>query len=509
MKSFRIGAREVGGDAPVFFVAELSANHGGKLEIALETIERAAKCGADAIKIQTYTPDTLTLRSSAERFVVKTKNEWSGRTLHDLYAEAMTPWEWHEALRDCAAASGIALFSTPFDATAVDFLERLAMPAHKIASFEIVDLPLVERTARTGKPIIISTGMASFEEIEAAVKVCREAGNDQIALLRCVSAYPARPESMGLASLPALASLGCVVGLSDHTRDPVAAITAVALGAKVVEKHVILRRELGGPDAFFSLEPEELKATIDAIRTAEAAIGRPRFGPAEEELPSLAFRRSLFVARDVPEGKALDADDVRSVRPAGGMPARELPAVLGCVAATNLRAGEPLAPEMIGARQGLGTLRLRPATSDDAAELLRWRNDAQTRAMSVARGPVEPSQHAAWLAAALRSADRRLYVAEDGGPVGQIRLDRCGPGAFEVSVTVAPEARGRGLAATMLRAAEETALALGASLLTAWIRLENEASTRAFKRAGYHGFARRERDGEPFVFCERRVRAYA
>ena len=234
MKTLRIGTREVGEGRPVYIVAELSANHGANKDVALRTVEAAAKAGADAIKLQTYTPDTMTLASTSDQFVVRTKNEWAGRTLHDLYAEAMTPWEWHAELKDAAEANGLQFFSTPFDVTAVEFLETLGVLVHKIASFELTDLPLVDHVARRGHPMILSTGMASLGEIEEAVLTCRAAGNDQLALLRCVSAYPAAPEAMGLASLQALASFGTVVGLSDHSRDATAAVAAVALGAKIV-----------------------------------------------------------------------------------------------------------------------------------------------------------------------------------------------------------------------------------------------------------------------------------
>lgn len=510
MSSFQIGDRLVGEGAPVLVIAELSANHGGKLETALATIEAAAKCGADAIKLQTYTPDTLTLRSDAPHFVVKTKNEWAGRTLHDLYAEAMTPWAWHAELVACAKANGLLCFSTPFDPTAVEFLEELDVPAHKVASFELVDLPLVERVARTGKPMIMSTGMASLGEIEAAVRTAREAGNERIALLRCVSAYPARPEAMDFASLAALVAFGTVVGLSDHTRDTTAAVAAVALGAKVLEKHFILRRDVGGPDAFFSLEPEELRQTVQAVRAAEASLGRVRFGPSPDEVASLAFRRSLFVARDVPPGKVLDADDVRSVRPSGGLAARHLPEVLGRTATRALAHGTPLSWDMVGpAPADVATVSLRPATPADAALLLAWRNDELTRRMSIAQDPVTAESHAAWVASTLASTTRLLFVAEaQGAPVGQVRLDEEPGKSFEVSLTVAPSARGRGLGAALLLAAEREARARGRVHLSAWIRAENTASVKAFKRAGYHGFAPRRRDGQPFVRCERRLTPY-
>jgi pseudaminic acid synthase len=255
MLTFEIEGRAVGDGAPTLIVAELSANHGGSLERAIKTIEAAAEAGVDAIKIQTYTPDTLTLDVKSPEFVVKTKNDWAGRTLHDLYAEAMTPWEWHAALKEAAVRAGLIFFSTPFDPTAVALLEELRVPCYKIASFELVDLPLIEHTARMGKPMILSTGMASFDEIEAAVRACRSAGNDRIALLRCVSSYPAKPDAMHLPSIEKLKSFGVVVGLSDHTRDSTVAIASVALGARIVEKHFTLDRSAGGPDSFFSLEP--------------------------------------------------------------------------------------------------------------------------------------------------------------------------------------------------------------------------------------------------------------
>ena len=318
MRTFKIGRREIGGDAPVFIIAELSANHGHRLDIALRTIEAAADAGADAIKLQTYTPDTLTLKSDRAPFVVKTKNEWAGRTLHDLYADAMTPWEWHAELMAAARARGLECFSTPFDPTAVAFLEALGVPCHKVASFELNDLALVETIARAGKPMILSTGMASLDEIRAAVATCRDAGNERLAVLRCVSCYPARPEAMDLRAYEVLRELGVVLGLSDHTRDNTVAIASVALGAKVIEKHFILDRSVGGPDAFFSLDPGELAEMVRAVRATTAALGRPRFGPSEDEVASTAFRRSLFVSARVAKGETFTAANVRSVRPSNG-----------------------------------------------------------------------------------------------------------------------------------------------------------------------------------------------
>lgn len=506
MPGFTIGAKRVGEDAPVYVVAELSANHGQSLDKALQTIEAAAKAGADAIKLQTYTPDTLTLKSDAPPFVVKTKNEWAGRTLHDLYAEAMMPWEWHKPLMDAAASHGLACFSTPFDTTAAYFLHGLDVPAYKIASFEVVDLPLVETVARLGRPMILSSGMASLAEIEAAVKTCREAGNEQIAVLRCVSAYPARPEAMDIRSLEILGGLGVVLGLSDHTQDNVAALTAVSLGARLIEKHFIVDRSWGGPDAFFSLEPEDFKRLVTEVRACEAALGRPRFGPSPDEVASTAFRRSLFVARDLKAGDLITCDHARSVRPSYGLEPKFLPDVLGRVATRDLRSAQPFTWDMAGASPET-QVTLRAASSDDAAVLLRWRNDELTRRNSHSTAEVQLDEHQAWLGRILDSKETRLFVGEsNGAAIGQIRFDLKPHRTAEISITVAPEARGRGLASDLLRAAEAIALQEGVRALLAEIKPANEASVRAFKRAGYYGFALTGEGDARLWRCERRVR---
>lgn len=484
MAGFSIGNKRVGDDAPVYFVAELSANHGNSLDRALQAVEAAAKMGADAVKLQTYTPDTLTLRSSAPPFVVKTKNVWAGRTLHDLYAEAMTPWEWHKPIMEAAASLGLACFSTPFDATAVQFLSELKVQAWKVASFELRDLPLVELIARQGQPVVLSTGMASLADIEAAVQTCFAAGNRDLALLRCVSAYPAEPATMDLRSLEVLRGFGVVLGLSDHTTDNVTALAAVSLGARFIEKHFIVDRSWGGPDAFFSLEPEQFKRLISDVRACEASLGRPRFGPSQDEVASLAFRRSLFVARDVPAGATLTADDVRSVRPANGLSAKHLPEVLGRTAQRALKAAEPVSWDMVGPAPAGAGVSLRAATLEDAALLRQWRNDPVTRTNSRNRGEISNDEHMAYLHAVLGNTERRLLIAElEGAPVGQVRLDKKDSNA-EISLTVAPEARGGGLSSWLLRAAEPLARELGVTTLLAEIHPDNQASIKAFKRAG-------------------------
>lgn len=507
MAGFNIGTKRVGDDAPVYFVAELSANHGNQLDRALQAVEAAAKAGADAIKLQTYTPDTLTLKSSAPPFVVKTKNVWAGRTLHDLYAEAMTPWEWHKPIMEAAASFGLACFSTPFDATAVQFLAELGVPAWKVASFELADLPLVELIARQGQPVVLSTGMASLADIEAAVQTCFEAGNKDLALLRCVSAYPADPAAMDLRSLDVLRGFGVVLGLSDHTLDNVTAITAVTLGARFIEKHFIVDRSWGGPDSFFSLEPDQFKRLVADVRACEASLGRPRFGPSRDEIASTSFRRSLFVARDVAAGDTLTADDVRSVRPANGAPARQLPEVLGRVAQRDLKAAEPFSADMAKPTSVDEGLTLRAATTDDAALLLSWRNDPATRQNSRQQNEVSPAEHRAWLDGALADPQRRLLIVlSDGVPAGQVRLDKHGATA-EISVTVAPAFRGKRLAAKALRLAEAAALDFGVVTLVAEIRPDNQPSIKAFKNAGYYSFVQPSQPGA-LLRCERRLKRF-
>ncbi len=344
-----IGDRQVGAGQPCWVIAEVSANHNGDLGRALELIRVAADAGADAVKFQTYTPDSMTLDIDAPPFVVGPGTLWAGRTLHDLYREAATPYEWHEALFAEADRAGITALSTPFDAEAVAFLEPFDPPVHKVASFELVDLALIRAVAATGKAVIMSTGMATVEEIDLAVVTAREAGAAGIVLLRCNSGYPAPPAEMDLRTIPDMrARWGVPVGLSDHTLGSTAAIAAVALGACVLEKHVTLDRADGGPDSAFSLEPDELAGLVAAVREAEAALGEIRYGPAEREQASLAFRRSLFVVADVAEGEVLTEANVAAIRPGDGLAPRHLPAVLGRVARRAAPRGTPVDWDLIG-----------------------------------------------------------------------------------------------------------------------------------------------------------------
>jgi len=347
MTYFAIAGRAVGPDQPPLVIAELSGNHNRSLDRALALIDAAAEAGAEAIKLQTYTPDTITIAHDGPGFRIE-GGLWAGRTLHDLYAEAYTPYEWHAPLFARAWARGLICFSSPFDETAIDLLEGLDAPAYKIASFEAIDLPLIQRAARTGKPLIVSTGMTSPEEIGEAVEAARAAGAGGVALLHCVSAYPARFEDANLRAIPRLAAdYRCVVGLSDHTPGTAAAVAAIALGASIIEKHFTLDRADGGPDAAFSLEPAELKRLVEDCRNAWDALGDARLARAPAEEANKQFRRSLYVVRDVAAGAALTSEDVRSIRPGFGLPPKALPDVLGRPAARDLKRGEPVAWDMV------------------------------------------------------------------------------------------------------------------------------------------------------------------
>ena len=352
-----VNTRRIGAGASVYVIAEMSANHGQSFDQAIKILQAAKEAGADAVKLQTYTPDTMTIDCDEEPFRVK-GTLWAGRTLYDLYSEAYTPWDWQPKLKATAEEIGLDLFSTPFDETAVDFLEKMGTPAYKIASFEVVDLPLLRRIARTGKPIIMSTGMATLAEIDEAVQTIREAGGTQLALLKCTSAYPALPEQMNLHTIPHLAEAFDVpVGLSDHTLGTPVPVAATVLGASIVEKHITLSRADGGPDSAFSMEPAEFKAMVEAIRVAEKALGAVQYGVNDEETKTRAFRRSLFVVKDLREGEVFTEENIRSIRPGCGLHTRHLHEILGQNASRDVPRGTPLSWDIITRGRGTGPSR--------------------------------------------------------------------------------------------------------------------------------------------------------
>lgn len=344
----KIKGRNIGGDAPAYIIAEMSANHAGSIERAKEIIRAAKEAGADCIKIQTYTPDTITIDCDNEYFHIE-NGTWEGENLYHLYEKAFTPWEWQKELKQEADKVGIDFFSTPFDNTAVDFLEEIGVEFYKIASFEVVDIPLIKYVASKGKPIIMSTGMATLDEIEDAVEAIREQGNEQIALLRCASAYPAITDEMNLTTMQNMQEVfGVPVGLSDHSMGSVGAVTAVALGAKIIEKHFCLAREIENPDASFSMEPDEFRRMVEEIRQAERAIGIVKYGPNKQEESSTVFRKSIFCVKNIKKGEAFSKENIRVIRPGYGMKPKHYEEIIGREALCDIERGMPLLPEHVG-----------------------------------------------------------------------------------------------------------------------------------------------------------------
>lgn len=349
MKKIKVSEKlYIGEESKVFIVAEMSANHLQNFDNAVKIIKEAKKAGADAIKLQTYTPDTMTLNIDNEYFRIKQGTIWDNETFYDLYKKAYTPWDWHPKLKEIAEEEGLIFFSTPFDKTAVDFLEDLDVPIYKIASFEITDIPLIEYIAKKGKPIILSTGIATLTDIELALNTIRGQGNNQIVLLKCTSSYPAPVEDANLMTIPHMAqTFDCITGLSDHTRGISVPITSVAYGARLIEKHFTLDRSLGGPDASFSLEPDEFKHMVTAVREAEKAMGKISYTLTERQKRSREFARSLFVVEDVKKGETLTEENVRSIRPGFGLHPKHYREIIGKRAAKDIKKGTPLSWDMI------------------------------------------------------------------------------------------------------------------------------------------------------------------
>lgn len=339
----KIGNKVIGENNPVFIIAEMSANHLQDFDKAVEIIKAAKEAGADAIKLQTYTPDTITIDCDNEYFQITQGTIWDGTTLHKLYQEAYTPWDWQPKLKEIAEKEGLICFSSPFDNTAVDFLEKMDVPAYKVASFEITDIPFIEYIASKGKPVIMSTGIANLSDIEEAVNACKRMGNNQIILLKCTSAYPSPMEEVNLKTIPNLSqTFDVITGLSDHTLGSAVSVAAVALGAKVIEKHFVLSRDEKGPDADFSMEPKEFKKMVEDIRNVEKALGKVTYELTEKQKKSKEHSRSLFIVKDIKEGEIFTEENVRSIRPGFGMKTKYINDILGKTVKMDLKKGTPM-----------------------------------------------------------------------------------------------------------------------------------------------------------------------
>ena len=348
-KTIKIGDKRIGPDSPAFIVAEMSGNHNMDFDRAVEILKAAREAGADAVKIQTYTADTITLDCDAPCFQITQGTLWDGITLHRLYQTAYTPWEWQPRLKEIAEEMGLVLFSSPFDFSSVDFLEEMDVPAYKIASFEITDIPLIRKVARLGKPVILATGIARLADIELAGQTCREEGNHQVILLKCCSAYPTPYEDVNLRTIPHMAeAFDCLTGLSDHTMGTAVATGAVALGARMVEKHMTLRRSDGGPDAAFSMEPQEFREMVDNIRILEKALGKVSYDLSDKQVREREHSRSLFVARDMKAGEVFTPENLRSVRPADGLHTRYYEQLLGRRITRDAGLGTPMSWDLVG-----------------------------------------------------------------------------------------------------------------------------------------------------------------
>lgn len=491
MSMVKIKDRLIGDGQPAYIIAEMSANHAGSIERAKEIIRTAKECGADCVKIQTYTSDTLTIDCDNEYFQIGA-GTWNGENLYQLYGKAYTPWEWQKELKEEADKVGIDFFSTPFDESATDFLEEIGCEFYKIASFELVDIPLIEYVASKGKPMIMSTGMASVEEIEEAVQAVRKQGNDQLVLLKCSSAYPAVSEDMHLKTIADMKERFQIpIGLSDHSMGSMGAVVAVSLGANVIEKHFCISREIENPDASFSMTPEEFKQMVTDIRTAEKAMGIPTYGVSKQEENSVVFRRSIFAVKDIEKGEKLTTENIRIIRPGYGMKPKYFKEILGSVANEAMKRGTPLKETML--------LKIQEAKETDAEILYQWKNDPVTRANSFCEKEVTWEKHKEWFSKKLKAEECRLYICRMGNiPVGQIRLDiEKEQKAAVISYSVDKEFRGKRIGTKMLELAEEKVREKKDLLfLTGEVKKENVASSKCFES---RGFEKQQKDGEASV----------
>lgn len=449
MSVIQVKDRMIGKGYPAYIIAEMSGNHAGSIERAKEIIRAAKKSGADCIKIQTYTPDTITMDCDNEYFQIE-QGTWNGENLYQLYGKAYTPWEWQKELKEEADRVGIDFFSTPFDKTSVDFLEEIGMDFYKIASFELVDLPLIKYVAEKGKSMILSTGMSTLAEIQEAADTIRATGNEQFAFLRCASAYPAISDEMNLATMVDMGDrFNVPVGLSDHSMGGLAAVTAVAMGASIIEKHFCLSREIENPDSSFSMEPQEFAQMVQDIRQAEKAKGRVKYGVSEQEKSNHIFRKSVFVTEDIKAGEVFTEKNVRVIRPGFGLHPREFENVLGKQATIDINRGTPLKASYVE-----GYLKLQPAVQKDCELIFAWANEEETRRWSFTTERIPWETHVKWYQDSLERVDRELLIGYHlEKPIGLLRMDFSQKKAV-LSYSVAKEYRGRGYGEELIRNGE-------------------------------------------------------
>lgn len=494
MQKIKIGNRYIGEGCPVYMIAEMSANHAGSIERAKEIIHAAKESGADCIKVQTYTPDTLTIDCGNEYFQVQ-NGTWEGENLYGLYGKAYMPWEWQGVLKEEADKAGIDFLSTPFDTTSVDFLEKLGLEFYKIASFEMVDLPLVEYVASKGKPVIMSTGMATLEEIKEAVETVYKTGNRQLVLLRCSSVYPADPAQMNLRTIQDMRERFQIpIGLSDHSMGSLSAVTSVALGAAVIEKHFCISREIENPDASFSMTPAEYKAMVRDVRLAEAALGKVFYGVSSREESSVVFRRSIFAVKDIQAGEVFKGENIRIIRPGYGLMPREYEGLLGKTCLREVKRGEPILADTVK-----DYMKLVPAGEEHRRLVFEWANDPETRSMSFSEREIPWEDHCGWYEESLKREDRKLYICmHNETPVGIYRLDFSGETA-EISYSIAPGYRHRGYGQEMLKAGEALVGERFPEVkrLCAKVKAGNEASKSIFRKLGYE----ERTEAEMAVYC--------
>ena len=500
MNRIKIKNRWIGEGEPAYIIAEMSANHAGSIERAKEIIRAAKESGADCVKIQTYTPDTITMNCDNKYFHID-QGTWEGENLYQLYGKAYTPWEWQAELKAEADKVGIDFFSTPFDKTAVDFLESIGVEFYKIASFELVDLPLIKYTAEKGKPMILSTGMATLAEIEEAVETIRSTGNEQFAFLRCASAYPAISDEMNLRAMQDMATrFDIPVGLSDHSMGGLAAAASVAMGGSIIEKHFCLSRDIENPDSSFSMEPSEFAEMVSMIRQVERAKGKVSYGPTKQESSNICFRKSIFVAKDIKVGEVFTEENIRVIRPGYGLHSREYEFALGKKCTMDVQAGTPFAADMIP-----DYMTFRPVVEADMKLLFDWANDEETRKASFSSDPISLETHQDWFENSLKNPDRKMYICCHGEKeVGLLRFDLEkgeAPKAV-ISYQIAPGVRHRGYGKQMLKAAETSPLIAegwkesDAKEWVAYVKKTNVASLSIFESLGYH----KEESEEQVVF---------